>query len=286
MKKTDRTYVELDLASITGATENLRETAPRLSEQGYGVFQATEHQPESLKAMALSGDAQRQAEFVSLIDKYEPEIKELADNMSIVGQLEPIQVRATEEKGKYDLVFGARRTLARLYIYAKSGGRIPARLTAEIVYQDGKDALYASLSENIRVEPSPIDEARSYERLRKTFGMSAKEIGEAMGKGEKVVRTRLRLLKLPKELRQKVHLGKLGVERALKHLDKGEEQPGDKPSRKAPSLKQLQQYYSSAPDDLPDDIRPFITEDVRKLLAHWLGVNYQASSGEPAPLKD
>jgi ParB/RepB/Spo0J family partition protein len=274
VKKTERNYGELDLASIVGAKENLRETAPCLSEQGYGVFQGTERQPESLQAMALSGDAARQAAFVTLIDRYESQTKELADNMATAGQLEPIRVRPADEKGKYDLVFGARRTLARLYIHAKSGGKIPARLTAEVVDQDGKDALYASISENIRVEPSPIDEARSYERLRKTFGMSAKEIGEAMGKGEKVVRTRLRLLKLPKELRQKVHLGKIGVERALKHLDQSGEQPSDKPGRKAPSLKQLQQYYSSAPDDLPDDIRPLITEEARKLLAHWLGVQY------------
>ena len=138
------------------------------------------------------------------------------------------------------------------------------------------------LSENIRVEPSPIDEARSYERLRKTFGMSAKEIGESMGKGEKVVRTRLRLLKLPKELRQKVHLGKLGVERALKHLDKNGEPPTDKPTRRAPSLKQIQQYYSAAPDDLPDDIRPFITEDARRLfpLAGWAWVHMPNQKNE------
>lgn len=274
MKKTDRTYVELDLASIVGATENLRDTAPALSEQGYGVFQGTERQPESLQAMALSGDAAQQAVFVALIDRHEPQTKELADNMATTGQLEPIRVRPTDEKGKYDLVFGARRTLARLYIHAKSGGKIPARLTAEIAEQDGKDALYSSISENIRVAPSPIDEARSFERLRKTFGMSAKEIGEAVGKGEKIVRTRLRLLKLPKELRQKVHLGKIGVERALKYLDQSGESPSDKSARRAPSLKQLDQYYSAAPDELPDDIRPFITEEARKLLAHWLGILY------------
>lgn len=274
MKKTERTYVELDLASITGATENLRDTAPALSEQGYGVFQGTERQPESLQAMALSGDAAKQAAFVALIDKHEPGLKGLADSMATTGQLEPVRVRPTDEKGKYDLVFGARRTLARLYIHAKSGGKIPARLTAEIVEQDGKDALYASISENVRVEPSPIDDARSYERLRKTFGMSAKEIGEATGKGEKVVRTRLRLLKLPKELRQKVHLGKVGVERALKHLDQTGEPATDKPTRRAPSMKQIEQYYASAPDDLPDDIRPFVTEDARKLFAHWLGIKY------------
>jgi hypothetical protein len=69
-------------------------------------------------------------------------------------------------------------------------------------------------------------------------------------------------------------LGKLSIERALKHLEPKDEQK-DKDSRKAPTLRDLQRYYSSAPDDLPDDIRPFVTEDVRTLCAHWLGIKYQ-----------
>ena len=187
MSKSKRNFQEAELASVTGATENLRDTAPRLSNLGYEMFKATEQQPDSLHALALSGDAQKQAKLVALILEHEPEIKELADNMATTGQLEPIRVRPAAEKGKYDLVFGARRTLARLYIHAKSGGKIPARLTAEVVEQEDKDALYASISENIRATPSPIDEASSYERSKKSFDMTPKEIGEAMGKGEKVV---------------------------------------------------------------------------------------------------
>jgi ParB/RepB/Spo0J family partition protein len=193
--------------------------------------------------------------------------------MATTGQLEPIRVRSTDKKGEYDLVFGARRFLARLYVHAKTAGKVPARLTAEIVDQDGREALYASISENIREAPSPMDEARSYERLRKNFGMTAKEIGAAMGKSAKLVQVRLRLLKLPRDLQEKVHLGKVGVERALKHLD-GTDGKRDKPARKGPSLKEIQQLYQAAPDDLPDEVRPLITEEVRKLFAHWLGVAY------------
>lgn len=233
MKKTDRLYVELDLASIVGAKENLRDTAPWLSKRGYAIFQPTDTQQRSLASLALSEDAQDQAEYVRLIEENEPSVKELADNMTTNGQLEPIRVRSTEEKEKYDLVFGARRVLARLYIHARSAGKVPARCTAEVVEQDGRDALYASISENIRVEPSPMDDARNYERLRKSFSMSPAEIGAAMGKSPKVIKSRLKLLRLPKELQEKVHLGKVGVERALKHLDPKEE-PKDKDRRKAP----------------------------------------------------
>jgi len=272
--KTERKYMELDLASIGSASENFRDTAPRLSQQGFAVFQGTDELP-SLKSLALSKDANDQAQYVALIEEHEPSIKELADNMTTTGQLEPIRVRSTDQKGEYDLVFGARRFLARLYIHAKTAGKVPARLTTEITEQDSKEALYASISENIREAPSPMDGARSYERLRKSFGMTTKEIGAAMGRSPKVIQVRLRLLKLPRDLQEKVHLGKIGVERALKHLD-GAPDKQDKPSRKAPSLKEIQQLYAAAPDDLPDEMRPLITEEVRKLLAHWLGATYVA----------
>src|SRR5262249_31559289 len=120
---------------------------------------------------------------------------------------------------------------------------------------------------------SPIDEARSYERLRKSFGMSSGEIASAMGKSDKVIRLRLKLLKLPKELQEKVHLGKIGVERALKYLD-GAAGPNEAPAPKAPPPREIKQMYEAAPTDLPDDIRPLITEEVRRLFAHWLGVAY------------
>jgi ParB/RepB/Spo0J family partition protein len=274
MKSSERKYVELDLASVVSAKENLRDTVRQLSDLGWGVFEAGKERP-SLVSLALSKDATEQAQYVALIEDHEPTIKELADNMATTGQLEPIRVRPADDKGKYDLVFGARRTLARLYIHAKSAGKIPARLTAEVKEGDDKDALYASISENIREEPSPLDEARSYERLRKTFGMSPKEIGSATGKSEKVIRLRLKLLKLPKELQERVHLGKIGVERALKHLEGGDDQ-AESPPRRGPSLKELKLLYEAAPDDLPDEVRQLVTEDVRRLLAHWLGVAYAA----------
>jgi ParB/RepB/Spo0J family partition protein len=283
MKKSERQYVELDLAAIVSASENIRDTVPWLSKLGYSVFQGNGGEHESLVSMALSNDPQKQALFVQLVEEKEPNIKELADNMTTTGQLEPIRVRPSDEKGEYDLVFGARRMLARLYIHAKSSGKVPARLTAEIAEHDGRDALYASISENIRAEPSPIDDARSFDRLRKMFGMTPKEIGAAMGKGDKVVRTRLKLLRLPKELQEKVHLGKIGVERALKHFEgKGQDDLKDRDRRKAPSLADIRQYYLSSPDDLPDEIRPFITEDVRKLFACWLGIQYEPRKEEQA----
>src|SRR4051812_25623688 len=85
MKKTDRLYVELDLASIVGAKENLRDTAPWLSKRGYAIFQPSDTQQRPLASLALSEDAQDKAEHVRLIEQNETSVKELADNMTTNG---------------------------------------------------------------------------------------------------------------------------------------------------------------------------------------------------------
>src|SRR5262249_17942128 len=159
------------IANIVSASENIRDAVPRLTKESYGVFDGTEKHKDSLVSLALSDDTLKKKEYVQLIDDHEPDIVALADNMATMGLLEPIRVRETDEKGKADLIFGCRRTLAWLYNHAKSAGKIPARLTAEIVESEAKESLLSSLSENIRAEPSPIDEARSFKKLEKTFGM-------------------------------------------------------------------------------------------------------------------
>ena len=187
-RRKPRNYLEIDIADIVSAVENLRDAVPRLSAEGYGVFQGTTKQPASLASLALSKDSLQQKDYLTLIEDHEPEIESLAGNLATMGLLEPIRVRTTEEKNKYDLIFGCRRCLAWLYNFAKSGGKIPSRITAEVVEAEGKDSLLTSLSENLRVEPSPIDEAKSFRKLEKTFGMKAPEIADVRrAKDEKKV---------------------------------------------------------------------------------------------------
>jgi ParB/RepB/Spo0J family partition protein len=275
-QKTTRNYVELDIAAINSASENIRDAVPHLTKEGYGVFGGTDKHEDSLVALALSEDALQKKQYVGLMDDHEPEIVGLADNMATMGLLEPIRVREAETKGKFDLVFGCRRTLAWLYNHAKAAGKIRARITAEVVESEGKESLLLSLSENIRAEPSPIDEAKSFKKLEKTFGMKASEIANVTGKDVKVVRERMKLLKLPMEMQEKVHLGKLAQKKALAHLD-GKDTPGKSPSepRKLPSIKEIDKLYNTPTNELPQDYERLITEDVRRLFAFWLGYDYK-----------
>lgn len=291
-QKTTRTFSEVNIADIVSASENLRDAVPHLHSKGFDIFEPTEEQKESLMSLALSEDSLQQRKYVKLIEEHEPEIESLADNMATMGLLEPIRVRPSEDqKSKCDLIYGCRRTLAWLYNVAKSAGKIPARITAEVVEADGKESLLSSLSENMRVEPSPIDEAKSFKRLEKNFGMKASEIAKITGKDPKVVRERLKLLKLPLEIQEKVHLGKLAQHKALalEDGDKGKATAATDP-RRLPPIKEVEKLYNAPQDDLPDGYKPLVTEDVRRLFAYWLKVKYvprteaqtSAADGEPA----
>ncbi len=284
-EKTTRTYIEVYIADIVSAVENLRDAVPRLSNEGFGIFEGNDKQKDSLVSLALSDDALRQKQYIKLIEEHEPEIEALADNMATMGLLEPICVRPAEEKGKFDLIFGCRRCLAWLYNYAKSAGKIPARITAEVVDADGRVSLLSSLSENMRVDPSPIDEAKSFRKLEKTFGMKAKEIAKATGKDEKVVRDRLKLLKLPLDVQEKVHLRKLAQHKALALLegDKGKATAFSPDPRRIPHIKVIEKLYHVPHDQLPPEYEPLVTEGVRRLFAHWLKVSYKPQAKVQTP---
>jgi len=89
--KTTRDYVELDIADIRSASENIRDAVPHLTKEGYGVFDGTDKHKDSLVALALSDDALQKKQYVTPMGDYEPEIVVLADNMATMGLLESDQ---------------------------------------------------------------------------------------------------------------------------------------------------------------------------------------------------
>jgi hypothetical protein len=112
-----------------------------------------------------------------------------------------------------------RRALAVLYSHAKTRGKKPAKIRATVGEGDEKTALIESAAENAHRLPPPLmDQARLFKRMTDA-GMTDGQIAKVypMGKDTaQVIRLRLRLLKCPEEVQQKVHLGKMTQEAALK----------------------------------------------------------------------
>ena len=141
-------------------------------------------------------------------------LEDLSNSIKIHGVLQPIVVI---EKGlKFVIVAGERR-----YRASKLAGleKIPA------IVRDLSDQnrLELSLIENIqRDNLNVLETAEAYQKLREQFNLTAKQIGERVGgRSESAVLNTLRLLKLPKIVKEKVISGELkeGQARPLLKID-------------------------------------------------------------------
>lgn len=291
-QKSEKDMVLIDLHNVVGNIGQGRAPAQTLQQMGFGIFEPIDGSDEpALLSLALATEDVKDAEgavvssvadqmkqFCELMDDYEPDIVKLAADITVNGQLENARARPDKD-GKYDLIFGCRRALAVAYNHAKSAGKLPARLECEVVTSDDKSSLFAALSENaLRKNPSAMDEARFFQRLKKNFGMKPKEIAETVGIDHQVVRQRLELNNLTKEQQDRVHKGSLGVVKALNIL-KGKENPDatkDTTRVRLPGKKEAESLYGALENsEIPEEVRPLITEDVRKYLAHYLKIEYQ-----------
>ena len=121
------------------------------------------------------------------------ELRELAQSIQTYGIIQPIIVRKAKEG--YQLIAGERRYRACKMIGLPS---IPA-----IVQEMNDEAVAAvSLIENLqRKELNYFEEAIAYATLINKFGMTQEELALKIGKSQSAIANKLRLLKLPREVR-------------------------------------------------------------------------------------
>ncbi len=127
----------------------------------------------------------------------EEKLAELAGSIKEHGVVQPIMVRSLED-GQYELVAGERRLRACRHLGMET---IPA-LVREYNEQD---AVAISLIENIqRQDLNPLEEALAYQQLIEKFGLSQEEVSSRVSKSRSFVANTIRLLNLPKEVKEMV----------------------------------------------------------------------------------
>jgi ParB family chromosome partitioning protein len=139
----------------------------------------------------------------------ETALKELADSIEASGLLQPVVVRP--RPGGFELIAGERRWRA---VQRLGWEKIPAVIREA----DDRTVLTLALIENLqRDDLSPMEEARSYQRLIDEFAVSQSEVARLVGRDRSTVANALRLFKLPEEVRAMVDDGRLseGHARAL-----------------------------------------------------------------------
>ena len=127
---------------------------------------------------------------------FEPaKIEELATTISEHGLLQPIVVRKADEDC-YEIIAGERRFRA---VKSLGWSAIPA------IVRDMDDDTTAALAliENLQREQlSPIEEAEAYDRLLALNGLTQDALAKSLGKSQSTIANKLRLLKLPEDVKQ------------------------------------------------------------------------------------
>ena len=125
------------------------------------------------------------------------ELAALSDSIRSNGILQPLSVRE-ERDGCYELIAGERRLRA-----ATLAGF--TRVPCIIINTDSTQAAVYSVIENLqRRDLNFFEEASAIEALGEKYGLSQQQLSEKLGKAPSTISNKLRLLRLPEEVRDKL----------------------------------------------------------------------------------
>jgi ParB family chromosome partitioning protein len=163
-------------------------------------------------------------------------LAELGASIRESGMVQPILVRRRGER--YQIIAGERRLRA-----AQAIGLASVPVTVREV--EDEHLLELALVENIqREELNAIEEAQAFHRLQEEFRLTQEEIARRVGRDRTTIANTLRLLRLPRELREMVVSGRLdaGHARALVALDRADDQValGREAARKGLSVREVE----------------------------------------------
>jgi ParB family chromosome partitioning protein len=131
------------------------------------------------------------------------QLDELTNSIREKGVMQPLLVRPTTDPNQFEIIAGERRWRA-----AQRAGLHDVPVVVREV--DDKEALELAIIENVqRVDLNPLEEAQGYEQLIEQFSYTQQDLAQVIGKSRSHVANTLRLLKLPREVRDMVTSGQL-----------------------------------------------------------------------------
>jgi ParB family chromosome partitioning protein len=145
-------------------------------------------------------------------------LEELAASIRESGIVQPILVRRLGSR--FQIIAGERRWRA---------AQVAGLATVPVTVRDVPDEqlLELALVENIqRQELSPLEEAHAYQRLQEEFHLTQEQVARKVGKDRSTVANAVRLLRLPRSVRELLAAGRLdaGHARALLALERPADQ--------------------------------------------------------------
>lgn len=125
------------------------------------------------------------------------ELEGLASSIRTSGLLQPINVRPLDG-GKFELISGERRLRAARMVGLT---KLPC-IVMDV--NDSQSALFALIENVQRQNLDFFEEAEAIEKLTSEHGLSQEEISKKLGKAQSTLSNKLRLLRLPEEMRCRI----------------------------------------------------------------------------------
>ena len=137
----------------------------------------------------------------------EQSLKELANSIERSGVFQPIIVRRSQIKG-YEIIAGERRFRA-----SKLAGK--TNIPAIIRNFDEEMMMQIAVLESLQREDlNPLEEAEAYDMLMKNLKLTQAQVAERLGKSRPYIANYLRLLSLPKLVKEMVQEERLSMGQA------------------------------------------------------------------------
>ncbi|MCX7885119.1 MAG: nucleoid occlusion protein [Caloramator sp.] len=124
-------------------------------------------------------------------------LMELAESIREYGVLQPISVRKKDER-YYELVAGERRLRASQLAGLEN---IPAII---VDVDDNESAVLAMIENLQREDLNFIEEAEGYYNLIKELNITQEELSKKIGKKQSTIANKIRLLKLPSSIKERL----------------------------------------------------------------------------------
>ncbi|MEI3416881.1 MAG: ParB/RepB/Spo0J family partition protein [Christensenellaceae bacterium] len=125
-------------------------------------------------------------------------IQELADSIRQIGLLQPINVRRCGD-GKYELIAGERRLRA-----CKLAGLSYVKALITSTLSDQELASIAMIENLQRENLHFFEEAEGYQSLLREHGFTQEELAKKLSKNQSTIANKLRILKLTRNVKDKI----------------------------------------------------------------------------------
>jgi len=207
-------------------------------------------------------------------------LQELADSIREHGLIQPLIV--TRRERDYQLIAGERRWRA-----AKLAGlsQVPA-LVKEVTSQQ---MIELALVENIqRADLNSLEEASAYQQLIEEFGLTQAQVAQRVGKSRAAIANSVRLLRLPREIKESLAAGQIseGHARALLGLPGAEAQvrAWRQVIQRGLNVRQTEELvrrWTAPPSEAPTDAKPSPEVDaLERAFSEALGTRVRLVRGK------